>query len=109
MWTKEDPGRFAGHLVNAPEPLCSPISVHPGGRIEHKLRVLDGHCERTGRAPESVRRIVNLGLDPADGGLDQLRTLLDELAALGIDQVNLSLPAGCYLTSVARLATLTRG
>jgi F420-dependent oxidoreductase-like protein len=57
-----------------------------GGDLSHKLNVLRGHCDRVGRDYATIEKTVNTRLD-IEGGLDEFRARLDDLARLGFDHV----------------------
>lgn len=114
MWSEDD-GPYAGTHYHLAETICSPQPLQPrppvmvGGSgerktlrlvaryadacnlfatdpagVAHKLEVLDRHCEDVGRDPAEITRTMITGDDPFDPGF---LTLMEEYAALGIEQV----------------------
>ncbi|WP_329529963.1 LLM class flavin-dependent oxidoreductase [Streptomyces sp. NBC_01450] len=118
MWS-DDEGPFNGHHYRLERTLNSPGTVrrpHPpiliggsgerktlrlvaeygnacnlfhGPDLQHKLDVLRGHCDRTGRDYDTIEKTVLLPLDPGPRG-ERVPGLLAELRRLhriGIDHV----------------------
>lgn len=55
-------------------------------QVEHKLRVLDRHCDEVGRDRSAVRRTVLTSLDPG-ADADRFLATMERLAGVGVDQV----------------------
>jgi F420-dependent oxidoreductase-like protein len=54
--------------------------------VQHKLAVLDAHCEEIGRDPKEIERTaINLG-DPL-GDVDEFLTRMEKFSAAGISQI----------------------
>ena len=74
----------------------------PVEEMRHKIEVLDGHCAAEGRDPAEVQCTVVVGEDPLED-LDGFLTLMEQYAALGIDQVWVGPQADDPAGSVRRL------
>ncbi|MBW0012985.1 LLM class F420-dependent oxidoreductase [Mycobacterium sp.] len=123
MWSDND-GPYQGEhyqlgeTICAPQPIRRPPILIPGGgerktlrlvaqyadvwtataetveEFEHKLDVLNRHCEAVGRNPAEIRKTVGLFFrDPFDNLDDYLKTM-QRLAELGASMVNVGAMPG---------------
>jgi len=123
MWSDND-GTYQGEhyqlaeTICAPQPIRRPPILIPGGgerktlrlvaqyadvwtataetveEFEHKLDVLNRHCEAVGRNPAEIRKTVGLFFrDPFDNLDDYLKTM-QRLAELGASMVNVGAMPG---------------
>jgi F420-dependent oxidoreductase-like protein len=74
----------------------------PVEEMKRKIEVLDRHCEAEGRDAAEVQRTVIVGEDPLQDP-DAFFTLMEQYAALGIDQVWVGPQADDPAGSVGRL------
>ena len=71
--------------------------------IAHKLDVLRAHCAAEGRDYEAIEKTVMYSRRPVQTETDQFLSMLEELAALGVTEVQLT-PEGNPVDYVERLA-----
>jgi F420-dependent oxidoreductase-like protein len=70
---------------------CNLFAVSPA-EVQHKLEVLDRHCEAAGRDPAEIQRTI-LGFADPVGDPDGFLTAMEEYARMGIDLVEV-IPMG---------------
>ena len=61
--------------------------------VEHKINVLNQHCEDIGRDPATVHKTITTGAPGQDPDVDAFLTQMEAYAAMGVDQVWVSPPA----------------
>jgi F420-dependent oxidoreductase-like protein len=127
MWSDSEEPYVGTHYrldrtLNRPQPLRRPpILIGGGGErktlrlvaqyaqacnlfngpdLEHKLDVLRGHCEAVGRPYDEIEKTVMSPLDVGERGenVDALRTELERLAKLGVQEVHGWVPRVWELT-----------
>jgi F420-dependent oxidoreductase-like protein len=127
MWSESEEPYVGTHYrldrtLNRPQPLRRPpILIGGGGErktlrlvaqyaqacnlfngpdLEHKLDVLRGHCEAVGRPYDEIEKTVMSPLDVGERGenVDALRTELERLAKLGVQEVHGWVPRVWELT-----------
>jgi F420-dependent oxidoreductase-like protein len=127
MWSESEEPYVGTHYrldrtLNRPQPLRRPpILIGGGGErktlrlvaqyaqacnlfngpdLEHKLDVLRGHCEAVGRPYDEIEKTVMTPLDVGERGenVDALRTELERLAKLGVQEVHGWVPRVWELT-----------
>jgi alkanesulfonate monooxygenase len=123
MWSDDD-GPYEGkhyHLartLNSPQPLTKPhppILIGGGGErktlrlvaqyaqacnlfggpeLEHKLEVLQRHCEDVGRDYDEIEKTVMFPMDPGENGekVDDVLAELERLAGLGFAEAHSRVP-----------------
>ena len=79
--------RFVARYADA----CNLFAMDPGV-VEHKQRVLDGHCEAEGRDPATVRRTIIWAGGDALADVSGFLSTMESYAALGISRVWVSPP-----------------
>jgi F420-dependent oxidoreductase-like protein len=129
MWSESEEPYVGRHYrlertLNRPQPLRRPpILIGGGGErktlrlvaqyaqacnlfngpdLERKLDVLRGHCEAVGRPYEEIEKTVMFPLDVGDRGekVDAVRTELQRLAKLGVQEVHGWVPRVWELTQL---------
>lgn len=82
---------------------CNLFEMPDGGEtVRHKLRVIAGHCESVGRPYEEIEKTVSTGFDPKESQ-EQFVEHATQLAALGLDHVNVYTPSPWTAAAIASL------
>jgi alkanesulfonate monooxygenase len=65
-------------------------NLFAGADIEHKLEVLQAHCDAVGRDYDEIEKTAMLQLDPGENGekIDSMLAGLERLAGLGIAEAH---------------------